>query len=153
MPRYQRPTPPDGAPTTCFRHAVAYYETDAMGIVRHSNYVRFLELARVQFMADHDRPYTAYVQEGLHIPVTRALVHYHRPCRFADLVDVTCWLKWARHASLGFAYRLEVGDVLVASAETDHAITNLQGVPTRIPEHMRSRIHGWLGKQPETDAR
>lgn len=149
MSRHRRPTPPEGAATTHFRHSVAYYETDAMGIVHHSNYVRFLELARVQFMADHDRPYTAYVEEGLHIPVTRALVHYHRPCRFADQVDITCWLSWARHASLGFAYRLQVAGVLVASAETDHAVTNLQGMPTRIPEHMRVRIAGWLGRQSE----
>jgi acyl-CoA thioester hydrolase len=116
-----------------------------MGIVHHSNYVRFLELSRVQFMAEHDRPYTAYVEEGFHIPVTRALVHYHRPCRFADPLDVTCWLKWARSASLGFAYRLTVGGVLAATAETDHAFITQQGTPTRIPEHMRQRIHGWLG--------
>ncbi len=146
MSRAQRPVPPPGAAITRIHHSVAYYETDAMGIVHHSNYVRFLELSRVQFMAEHDRPYNAYVAEGLHVPVTRAQVHYHRACRFADQIEVSCWLNWARHASLGFAYRLEVAGVLVASAETDHAFTNLQGLPTRIPEHMRVRLAGWLGK-------
>lgn len=150
MSRALRPTPPDGAAVTTVRHDVAYYETDAMGIVHHSNYVRFLELSRVQFMAQHDRPYTAYVDAGLHIPVTRALVHYHRACRFADAIDITCWLKWARSASLGFAYRLSVGSVVVATAETDHAFTNLSGLPTRMPEHMRARVHAWLGEAPQT---
>ena len=147
MQRAKRPTPPEGAVTTCIRHHVAYYETDAMGIVHHSNYVRFLELSRVAFMAQHDRPYTEYVNEGFHIPVTRCLVHYLRACRFADPIDVTCWLSWARTASLGFAYRLEVSGVLVASAESDHAITNLSGMPTRMPEHMRGRVTAWLGQQ------
>jgi acyl-CoA thioester hydrolase len=146
MQRAKRPTPPEGAATTCIRHNVAYYETDAMGIVHHSNYVRFLELARVSFMAAHDRPYTEYVNEGFHIPVTRCLVHYLRACRFADPIDVTCWLSWTRSASLGFAYRLEVAGVLVATAESDHAITNLVGVPTRMPAHMRERVAGWLGQ-------
>lgn len=139
--------PPERAAVTRIVHTVAFYETDAMGIVHHSNYLRFLEHARVQFMAEHDRPYTEYVAEGLHVPVTRALVHYHRACRFADQVEVSCWLDWARAASLGFAYRLEVAGVLVASGETDHAITNLQGQPTRIPEHMRVRLAGWLGQE------
>jgi hypothetical protein len=58
------PSPLPGAALTTFRHVVAFYETDAMGIVHHSNYVRFLELARVQFMADHDQPYSAYVAGG-----------------------------------------------------------------------------------------
>lgn len=145
MSRTARPTPPPGAPTTTVRHQVAFYETDAMGIVHHSNYVRFLELSRVQFMAEHDRPYTDYVREGFHIPVTRALVHYHRPCRFADPIDITCWLKWARSASLGFAYQLSVGGVVAATAETDHAFITEGGTPTRIPEHMRARIQAWLG--------
>jgi acyl-CoA thioester hydrolase len=117
-----------------------------MGIVHHSNYVRFLELARVAFMGQHDRPYSEYVREGFHIPVTRCLVQYLRACRFDDPIDVTCWLSWARTASLGFAYRLEVGGVLVATAESDHAVTNLMGAPTRMPPHMRERATSWLGE-------
>jgi acyl-CoA thioester hydrolase len=145
MPKSKPLSPPERAAITRIVHTVAFYETDAMGIVHHSNYLRFLEHARVRFMAEHDRPYTEYVAEGLHVPVTRALLSYHRACRFADEVEVSCWLAWARSASLGFAYRLTVGGQLVASGETDHAITNLQGAPVRIPEHMRARLAGWLG--------
>jgi len=136
---------PAGAALTTVRHTVAFYETDAMGVVHHSNYLRFLEHARVQFLADHDRAYIKYVNEGFHVPVTRASVSYKWPCRFADEVDVSCWLSWARHASFGFAYRLEVSGRLVALAETDHAIVDLAGRPTRIPEAMRARMDGWFG--------
>lgn len=137
--------PPANAAITRVTHTVSFYETDAMGIVHHSNYLRFLEHARVQFLAEHDRPYLEYMAEGLHVPVTRALMSYQRPCRFADEVVVSCWLAWARTASLGFAYRLQVKGQLVASGETDHAVTNAQGMPVRLPEHMRVRIAGWLG--------
>jgi len=119
-----------------------------MGIVHHSNYVRFVEHARVQFLAEHDRPYTEYVAEGLHVPVTRVAVSYRRATRFADVIDITCWLSWAREASLGFAYRLTVGNELVATGETDHAIVKLDNRPTRIPQHMRVQIDRWLGKLP-----
>lgn len=42
MRRKNVPSPPQGAAITKVRHHVAFYETDAMGIVHHSNYVRFL---------------------------------------------------------------------------------------------------------------
>ena len=137
--------PPPNAALTRVRHVVAFYETDAMGVVHHSNYLRFLEHARVQFLAEHDRAYLEYVSEGFHVPVTRAAVQYKRSCKFADPVDIDCWLAWARHASFGFAYRLQVRGVLVAVAETDHAIVDLTGKPMRIPEAMRARMDGWFG--------
>jgi acyl-CoA thioester hydrolase len=141
-------TPPPQAVMTRVRHTVNFYETDAMGIVHHSNYVRFFEHARVQFLAEHDRPYTEYVAEGLHVPVTRVAVQYKRPCRFADEIEIVCWLAWAREASLGFAYELSVAGQVVATGETDHAIVNLDNRPTRIPQHMRVHIERWLGKLP-----
>jgi acyl-CoA thioester hydrolase len=142
-----RASPPSGAALTRVRHVVAFYETDAMGVVHHSNYLRFLEHARVQFLAEHDRPYVEYVRDGFHVPVTRASVTYKQPSRFADEVDIACWLAWARHASFGFAYRLEIAGKLVALAETDHAIVDLQGRPTRIPENMRARMDRWFGDE------
>jgi acyl-CoA thioester hydrolase len=134
-----------GQIATTYRHTVAFYETDAMGVVHHSNYVRFLELARVQFMAEYDRPYLEYVAEGYHMPVTRIAVAYKKACRFADAIDITCWLAWARHASLGFAYRLTVLGQLVCTGESDHAVIDHAGRATRLPPDMRARMHSYLG--------
>jgi acyl-CoA thioester hydrolase len=140
-----------GQIATTYRHTVAFYETDAMGVVHHSNYVRYLELARVQFMDQYDRPYLEYVARGFHMPVTRVSVSYKRSCRFADAIDITCWLAWARHASLGFRYRLTVAGQLACTGESDHAIIDREGRPTRLPQDMRARLHGYLGIQ-EDDA-
>jgi acyl-CoA thioesterase FadM len=81
----------------------------------------------------------------MHMPVTRVSVSYKRPTRFADSIEISCWLAWARFASLGFQYQLKVDGVLAAEAETDHAIVDLEGRPRRIPEALRVRLHGWLG--------
>ena len=40
---------PSGAQTSSIDYRVPFYDTDAMGIVHHANYVRYLELARVAF--------------------------------------------------------------------------------------------------------
>lgn len=140
-------SPPIGVPITRVTHRVAFYETDAMGVVHHSNYVRFLEHARVRFLAEHDQPYTDYIKQGFHVPVTRVEVSYLRVCRFDDEITISCWLSWARSASLGFAYQLHVGDVEVAQAATDHAVITHDGRPTRFPESLRDRIALWLGSE------
>ena len=33
-----------------YSHTVQYYETDKMGVTHHSNYIRFMEEARIAFM-------------------------------------------------------------------------------------------------------
>lgn len=136
--------PHENAVITRVTHTVAFYETDAMGVVHHSNYVRFLEHARVRFLAEHDQPYADYINQGYHVPVTRVEVQYQRSCRFADEITISCWLAWARSASLGFAYQLSVAGVEVAHAATDHAVITLDGRPTRIPDSLRERIVAWL---------
>lgn len=42
---------------------VAYYETDQMGIVHHSNYIRWFEEARIDFLAQIGLPYSKMEEE------------------------------------------------------------------------------------------
>ena len=66
------PSAPDGATATTLVHEVAFFETDAMGVVHHANYLRFFELARVRWLEEHDRPYLEYVAEDVHLAVTHS---------------------------------------------------------------------------------
>jgi acyl-CoA thioester hydrolase len=136
--------PPAQAVTTRVQHTVHFYETDAMGVVHHSNYVRYLEHARVAFLAEHDRPYGEYIALGFHVPVTHVEVDYRRACRFADVLDITCWLGFMRPASFGFAYRVECQGELVGWGQTGHAVIEASGRPTRIPAEMHARMLKWL---------
>lgn len=122
------------------RHRVAFYETDAMGIVHHANYVRYLELARVVWMDEHDRPYREYAAEGLHFATTRVEIDYKRSAAFDDRLDVAVWLAWIRGASLGMEYEIRRDDELVATARTAHAMVDLDGRPRRIPAERRAAL-------------
>jgi acyl-CoA thioester hydrolase len=139
-------TPPPGVPVTRHRHRVPFYETDAMGLVHHANYVRFLELARIRWMDEHHRPYREYVAEGLHFATTRVEVDYRRGLRFDDEVEIAVWLAWARGASLRMEYALSRIDgtdaQLVARAATEHAMVDTSGRVRRIPEAQRRAMAG-----------
>jgi acyl-CoA thioester hydrolase len=140
-------SPPAGAACTTLRHRVAFYETDAMGIVHHANYVRYLELVRVVWMDEHDRPYREYAAEGLHFATTRVEIDYRRSASFDDHLDIVAWLEWVRGVSLGMAYQILRGDELVATAITEHAMVDLDGRPHRIPAERRKILQQRLPSQ------
>jgi acyl-CoA thioester hydrolase len=145
MPRAPTPEPPATAATSSLQHRVPFYETDAMGIVHHANFVNYLELARVVFMDEHDRPYRDYVAAGLHFATTHVEIDYRSPLRFDDRVEISTWIEELRGASLRMAYVLRRDGELVASAATEHALVDENGRPRRIPPDHRQRLRSALG--------
>jgi acyl-CoA thioester hydrolase len=133
------PIPPD-APTICYRHRVGFHETDAMGIVHHSNYLKYCENARVVWLETHDKSYSEWMAMGLHFAVTRAELDYRYSTRFDDVVEVTTWLEWVRGASLAMAYAIHCGEQLVLTGRTEHASVNGEGRVRRIPRDDRARL-------------
>ncbi len=125
---------------TTFRHRVAFYETDAMGIVHHSNHIRFFELARVAWMQEHHRPYTEYMAEGLNFATTSAEAEYLLPLPFDAEIDITARLEWARGASIRIAYTIHHAGALVATGATEHAMVDGNGRPRRIPKTQRDEL-------------
>lgn len=132
--------PPAGAVITTHVHRVAFYETDAMGIMHHANYLRLFENARVHWLDAHDQPYTQYMESGLHFAVTHIEADYKRSARFDDRLDVTTWMEWARGASLRMGYVITCGDDLMVSGATEHAAVDGQGRVRRIPKLQRERL-------------
>jgi acyl-CoA thioester hydrolase len=126
--------------TTSIEHRIAFYETDAMTVVHHANYLHFFERARVAWLQEHDQPYTEYVDQDIHFAVTQAQVDYHRSSRFDDLLRTTTWMEWVRGASLSMAYRVERDGELIASGRTEHAAVSGEGRVRRIPREQRKRM-------------
>ncbi len=132
---------PPGATTWTIVHRVAFHETDAMGIVHHSNYLRFCEDARVGWLETHDKSYPEWIGMGLHFAVTHAELDYRRPARFDDRLEVTTWLEWVRGASLAMAYTIVCRSQLLVTGRTEHASINDEGRVRRIPREDRLRLN------------
>ena len=131
---------PETGAITRSLHRVPFYETDAMGVVHHANYVHFLELARIQFLDEHDVPYRDYVAQDLHYAVTRVDVRYRQAARFDDEVETLVWVEWVRGASLAIGYELRCGERPIATARTEHAMVDGSGRPVRIPAERRRNL-------------
>ena len=67
---------------------VRYYETDCMGIVHHSNYIRFYEVARTEMLREFGTTYQEMEQAGVMLPVLDVQAHYISPAYDDDLLTI-----------------------------------------------------------------
>lgn len=85
---------------------VRYYECDQMGIVHHSNYVRFFECGRNQMMKEIGIPIEKMEQENVMFPVVSVDIHFKLPSRMGDTLRVETTLTKKPQAKLVFDQRI-----------------------------------------------
>lgn len=69
-----------------YERTAHYYETDRMGIIHHSNYIRWFEEARIYFLEKAGYPYSEMEKDGVMIPVLSAECEYKNAVRFDETV-------------------------------------------------------------------
>ena len=74
-------------------HKVKYYETDKMGITHHSNYIRWMEEARVDFLEKIGFPYDKLEEDGIISPVIGINCEYKESTKFNDEVLIEVNVK------------------------------------------------------------
>lgn len=121
---------------------VRFAETDAMGVVHHSNYPIWFEASRVAWMDAVGFPYTEFAAGGHHFAVTGLNVQFRTAARFGDVVRVKATLQSVRSRQVVFAYRVEntANGALLAMGETEHICVDLQGRMAKIPQRLLDRL-------------
>ena len=66
---------------------VRYYETDQMGVVHHSNYIRYFEIARDEMLVTLGFPIQQCEKElGILVPIVSVECHFHHPAHMGDVL-------------------------------------------------------------------
>lgn len=89
-----------------YKAKVSYYETDCMNIVHHSNYIRYFEDARIQYMHDIGCDVAEMQSKGLYIPNVDAYARYKKPLKFGDEYSVEVSLVFFTGSRMIFDYKL-----------------------------------------------
>lgn len=71
-----------------YKRRAQYHETDQMGIIHHSNYVKWMEEARVRFMDLLGLGYREMEEQGIQSPVAGISVDYKKSFRFDDEAEI-----------------------------------------------------------------
>ena len=114
-----------------FRRKVNYYECDGMGVTHHSNYIRYMEEARVDFMEKAGLGLDRMEADGIVSPVVDLECRYLRPTRFADVIDIDIRIASKSALKIKFEYTMKVGDAVVCTAKSTHCFMR-EGAPVQL---------------------
>ena len=67
---------------------VRYYETDQMGIVHHSNYIRYFECGRIAMLKTMGLPIEKIEEAGVMLPIVSVECRYKMPARLGDNLKI-----------------------------------------------------------------
>ncbi|MBR2027929.1 MAG: acyl-CoA thioesterase [Oscillospiraceae bacterium] len=111
-----------------YTHKVHYYETDRMGITHHSNYIRWMEEARIDFLKSIGLGYEEIEAMGIISPVTAVECRYKSTTTFADEVHIDVWVEEFKGVKLKIRYCMKKPDsTVVCEAASEHCFINKEG--------------------------
>ena len=103
-----------------YHHEVKYYECDRMGITHHSNYIRFMEEARVDWMDQLGYGFDRMEAEGVVSPVVSVECRYRHPSTFKDDIEVSVEVAETSPLKIVFGYTMTVGGRVICTAQSTH---------------------------------
>lgn len=139
--------------THCFPVRVYYEDSDAGGVVYHSNYLKFMERARTEFLRS-----AGFEQDeldaklGILFAVAEANVRFLRPARFNELLQVESRITAVSGVRVSFAQQIRRdrdGELLI-DAEVRIASMDRSGKPKRMPAAITDVFRQHLNLPKET---
>ncbi|MDO5548161.1 MAG: acyl-CoA thioesterase [Eubacteriales bacterium] len=115
-------------------HRVQYYETDKMGITHHSNYFRWMEEARVDFLDRIGWSYDKLEENGIFSPVTAIDCRYANSTTFADEIEIRIAVREFRGVRLVLEYTMQKcsDGTIACTGHSEHCFLNAEGKLIRL---------------------
>lgn len=116
---------------------INYYETDKMGIVHHSNYIRFLEEARCRWLEEKGISMELLEDKGYTIPTLEVNCKYKHPVTSGDVISIIPKISEYNGVKMTITYEVtnkETGKVVI-DAYTKHCFTNRELRPINIKKY------------------
>ena len=120
-----------------FERKINYYETDKMGVVHHSNYIRFFEEARCSLLENFGLPYDIMESKGLMSPVLGISCIYKRHVTFGDTIEIKACFKDFTGVRFTIEYEIynkKTGELCV-TGESNHCFTDSNLKPLSLKKH------------------
>ena len=116
---------------------VHFYDTDTMGVVHHSNYIRWFETGRVEFLRVIGIDLNDMMNDGVLFPIVEINAKYHSPAKFDDELEIETSAVALTKVKMEFAYKIrKVGEekILVEGFSRNVFTDAATGKISRLPE-------------------
>lgn len=127
---------------------VRYQEVDPMGVVHHSRYFSYFEIARVEGLRSIGLAYSDLEKKGIYMVVAKASIQFRAPAHYDEVLKIDMWVTKYNRARIDHAYKVWKDDrkTLVAEAETTLACVDRDGNLIQVPDEVLN-----LHKHPPED--
>lgn len=108
-----------------YTRKINYHETDKMGVVHHSNYIKYMEEARIDFLEQIGYGYAKLEKDGIVSPVVGVECEYKHPTTFGDTINIHVEVEEFKGIKLVIAYTMTNQDgVIVLVGKSKHCFLN-----------------------------
>jgi acyl-CoA thioester hydrolase len=130
---------------------VSYSDTDQMGYMHHSNYLKYYESARWDLFRSIGMPYKGLENEDIILPVVEASLKFVKPAFYDQQVRIVTTLKSLKGARISFAYLAtnEAGDVLNEAFITVACVKKSSGKACLPPKRLVKTLNIYLKKNDQ----
>lgn len=121
---------------------VYYEDSDAGGVVYHSNYLNFMERARTEWLRNlgFEQP-NLKADLGVIIVVHSMNLAFKSPAYFNDMLEIECKISKVGRGSLEMEQRITRGKTLLIYAEVKLAFVNADSFrPVAIPAGIKAAM-------------
>ncbi len=122
-----------------YTRRVQFYETDAQGVVHHSNYFRYFEEARGEYLKEMGMPYSSLRSMGYEVVLIHAGCEYKKPLKYDEVVDIELRVKEVNRFTFEFHYIVRVRGEERARGITKHCMVR-NGKIVSIPGELRDKL-------------
>ena len=121
---------------------VRYCESDQMGYAHHSNYAKYYEVGRLEFLEDLGISYRTMEEQGVILPVRSINTRFLQPARFDDNLTLKTILKELPTAKITLEYEIyNEENIKISTGETVLVFFDTaKQKPIKIPEELLSKF-------------
>ncbi len=115
---------------------VRYQEVDPMGVVHHSRFFSYFEMARVEGLRSIGLAYKDIEKEGIYMVVAKASCKFKAPAHYDEVLTIDMWVSQFNRARIDHEYVVWKNDrkTLVAKAQTTLACVDKEGELIAVPK-------------------
>jgi len=123
-----------------YKRRVQFYETDAQGFVHHSNYLRYLEEARGEFLRSLRIPYSKLRDEGYEVVLLEVCCQFKKPLFYDEEFLIELSLSHMDRFTFVFEYKITTKEEIKAFAHTKHCFLKNSKIVS-IPDKVRKALN------------
>jgi acyl-CoA thioester hydrolase len=121
---------------------IYYEDTDCGGVVYYANYLRYMERARTEYLAEKGHSVKKLMDEGTIFMVLRVEIDYKSPARYGDTIELETWVRDVTRATMVFEHimREKASQRIIVECRAKVVFVDPNGRPKRLPAETAEKL-------------